>query len=104
MRTTVVRRFFAFVNVCKKESKNFEGHQEQEDEQEEENKEKMWKERKKNDNDDKHMAEDKDVMNDCHISSNYPPSFFGRPSSSQFPFRTLFRQIYVPVQVLPSPV
>ena len=36
MHATVGRRFCAFVNVCKQESTNFEGHQEQEDEQEEE--------------------------------------------------------------------
>ena len=36
MHTTVVRRSCGFVNVCKKKSANFVGHQEQEDKQEEE--------------------------------------------------------------------
>ena len=36
----------------------------------------MRKERKKNDNNDKHMDKYKDVMNDCDISSNYLPSYF----------------------------
>ena len=44
---------------AKKESKYFEGHQEQEDEQEK----KKRNERKKNDNYDKHMDKDEDVIN-----------------------------------------
>ena len=36
----------------------------------------MRNERKKNDNYDKHMDKGEDVMNDCHISTNYLPSFF----------------------------
>ena len=44
---------------------------------------KMRKEGKKNDNNDKHMDKVKDVMDDCHIWSNYFLSFFElRPSSS----------------------
>ena len=35
----------------------------------------MRKQSKRNNNNDKHMDNDKDVMNDCHISSNYLPSF-----------------------------
>ena len=29
-----------------------------------------------NDDNDKHMDKDEDVENDCHMSSNYLPSFF----------------------------
>ena len=35
----------------------------------------MRKEWKRNYNNDKHKDKDTDVMNDCHISSNYLPSF-----------------------------
>ena len=31
---------------------------------------------KKNDNNDKHMDKNEDVMNDCHISTSCLPSFF----------------------------
>ena len=50
------------------------------------------------DDNDKHM--DKDVKNDCHISSNYLPSLFLKTMLIVIPFS----QIYVPVQVLPLPV
>ena len=73
MHTTVVRRFCAFVNVWKKGIKKFRRIPKAR--RRTRRRKKMRKDRKKNDNN-KWMDKDKNVMSDCHISTNYLPSFF----------------------------